>query len=90
MLENCVIPNDMVTVLKPHGMRTLADVSCYCKMTSVVSLDGVTSFFMLERCYIFMLMYATQSNYWRDLFSAMAESLKKLKTSNVFASFIVC
>ena len=37
-----------------------------------------------------MLMYATQSNYWRDLFSAMAESLKKLKTSNVFASFIVC
>ena len=35
-------------------------------------------------------MYATQSNYWRDFFSAMAESWKKLKTSNVFSSCIVC
>ena len=37
-----------------------------------------------------MYTYATQSNYWRDFFSAMAESWKKLKTSNVFSSFIVC
>ena len=35
-------------------------------------------------------MYATQSKYWWDFFSAMAESWKKLKTSNVFLSFIVC
>ena len=74
----------MVTVLKPRGMRALADVSC-CR---VVRRCNVV--FMLERRYIFMLMYATQSNYWRDLFSAMAESLKNLKTSNMFASFIVC
>ena len=35
-------------------------------------------------------MYATQSNYWRDFFSAMVESGKRLKTSNEFLSFIVC
>ena len=34
-------------------------------------------------------MYATQSNYWREFFNATAESWKKLKTSNVFSSFIV-
>ena len=28
--------------------------------------------------------------YWREFFSAMAESWKKLKTSNVFSPFIVC
>ena len=32
----------------------------------------------------------TQSNYWRDFFNAMEESWKKLKTSNVLSSFIVC
>ena len=31
-----------------------------------------------------------QSNYWRKFFSAMLESWKKLKTSNVFLPFIVC
>ena len=35
-------------------------------------------------------MYATHSNYWRELFSAVAEFRQKLKTSNVFSSFIVC
>ena len=30
-----------------------------------------------------------QSEVWRDFFSAMAESLKKLKTSNLFSLFIV-
>ena len=36
-----------------------------------------------------MYTYASQSEVWRDFFSAMAESLKKLKTSNLFSSFIV-
>ena len=31
-----------------------------------------------------------RQNFWRDIFSAMAESWKKLKTSNVVSSFIVC
>ena len=31
-----------------------------------------------------------QPSYWREFFSAMAESWKKMKTSNVFSSFIVC
>ena len=32
----------------------------------------------------------TVQPFLRDFFSAMAESWKKLKTSNVFSSFIVC
>ena len=32
----------------------------------------------------------TLSRYWREFFSAMAESWKKLKTSNVFSLFTVC
>ena len=35
-------------------------------------------------------MLAKLSNSWRNIFSAMAESWKKLKTSNVVSSFIVC
>ena len=55
-----------------------------------MALDGVTSFFTLERRYKYMYTYATQSNYWREFFSAMAKSWKKLKTLNVLSSFIVC
>ena len=33
-------------------------------------------------------MFAKQSDVWRDFLSAMAESWKKLKTSNLFSSFI--
>ena len=43
-----VISNDTVLVLKAHGKRALADVSCYYKMTSGMSLDGVTSFLRLK------------------------------------------
>ena len=35
------------------------------------------------------MMLAKQSEVWRDFFSAMAESWKKLNTSNLFSSFIV-
>ena len=35
-------------------------------------------------------MFAKQSDVWRDFFGAMAESRKKLKTSNLFSPFIVC
>ena len=35
-------------------------------------------------------MFAKQSSFWRDFFSAMAESSKKLKSSNVFSLFLVC
>ena len=34
-------------------------------------------------------MFAKQSKFWWDFFSAMAESWKKVKTSNLFSSFIV-
>ena len=84
--KKCVILNNNVTVLKAPGKGALADINCYCKMTPVMALDGLTWFFTLERHYKYMLTYATQSNYWWDFFSAMAESWKKLKTS----LFIVC
>ena len=50
MLNKCYIciSNDIVTVLKARGKRTRADVNCYCKMTSVVALDGVASFLRLK------------------------------------------
>ena len=35
------------------------------------------------------MMLAKLSEVWRDFFSAMAESWKKLNTSNLFSSFIV-
>ena len=34
-------------------------------------------------------MFVKQSDVWGDFFSAMAESWKKLKASNLFSSFIV-
>ena len=43
-----VISNNNITVLKVRGKRALADVNCYCKMTSVMALDGVTSFLRLK------------------------------------------
>ena len=45
---------------------------------------------MLERRNKYMKMFARQSNVWRDFCSAMAASCKKLKTSNMFSSFIIC
>ena len=40
--------NDIVTVLKGRGKRSPSDVTCYCKMTSVVALDAVTSYLRLN------------------------------------------
>ena len=34
-------------------------------------------------------MFAKQSSFWRDFFSAMAESSKNLKSLNLFSLFIV-
>ena len=48
MLKKRVISNDIVTVLKATEKRTLADVNCYYKMTSVMALDGVMSFLRLK------------------------------------------
>ena len=65
-------------------VRTI-DVICYCKMTSVMALDGVASVLRLKVVTITCLQtFATQSNFWGELFCAMAESRKRLKTSNVF------
>ena len=35
-------------------------------------------------------MFAKHSSFWRDFFSAIAESSKKLKSSNVFSLLILC
>ena len=54
-------------------------------MTSFMVLDGVTSFLRVKDVTI-----TCKRMRQRELFSAMAESWKKLKTSNVFSAFIVC
>ena len=43
-----VLSNDIVKVLKVCGKRALPDVNCYCKMTSDMALDSVTSFLRLN------------------------------------------
>ena len=91
MLKKCDISNDIVTVLKAHAKRALADFNCYCKMTSVVALDGVTLFLRLKyTIHSCKGMRHSPTYNWQDFLSAMAENWKKLKTSNVFSLFIVC
>ena len=73
------------SVLKARGKCALADIIFYCKMTSIMALDGVTSFLRLKD-----VTNTRQSIYWREFFSAMAKIWKKLKSSNVYSSLIVC
>ena len=47
------ISNNNSQFLRARGKRALADVYC-CKMTSVIALDGVRSFFTLKRRYKYM------------------------------------
>ena len=68
----------------------LVDVICYWKMTSFMTLDGVTSFLRLKDVTKTWKRLRRSLKYWREFFSAMAESWKKLKISNVFSSFILC
>ena len=58
-------------------------------MTSFMALDGVTSFLRLNDVTITCKCMRRSLKYWGEFFSAMVESWKKLKTSNVFSSFIV-
>ena len=58
-------------------------------MASFMALDGVTSFLRLK--YLTITCKGMRRNLRiREFFSAVAESWKKLKTSNVFSSFTVC
>ena len=54
-----------------------------------MALDGVTSFGALKILQMHLNVCETLQ-LWRNLFSSMAESSKKLKSSKVFALFIVC
>ena len=38
----------VVTVLKALGRRALSDVNCFIKVTSVMALDGATSYLRLK------------------------------------------
>ena len=58
-------------------------------MTSVMALDGVTSFYARKTSQIHVNVCDTVQ-LLREFLSTMAASWKKLKTSNVFSSFIVC
>ena len=73
-----------------RGKSALADVICYCKMMSVMALDGVTSFLFAKdvkntsKCmWHSQIIGGNSSVKW-------GESWMKLKASNVFSSFIVC
>ena len=60
-------------------------------MTPVVALDGVTSFCRLRKT-LQILVHVNVCEtvqLLKDFFSEMAESWKKLKTSNVFSPVIV-
>ena len=52
MLQKGNISNDKVTVWKALGKRTLVDINCSCKMTSIVALDGETSVLLLKTLHI--------------------------------------
>ena len=67
-----------------------ADIICYCKMTLFMRLDGVTLFLRLKAVTNTCKHIRRGQTIWRDFFIALVESWKKLKTSNVFSSFIVC
>ena len=62
-------------------------------MTSFRALDGVTSFLCLKdvtnTCKR-LRRGLSIVKYWRELFSAKAESWKKLKTSNLFLRRLLC
>ena len=68
----------------------LADVICYWKMTSFMALGDITSFLRLKDVTNTRKRMRHSLSIGGSYFSAMAESWKKLKTSNVFSSFIVC
>ena len=55
-----------------------------------MALDGVTSFLRLKDVTITCKRTRRSLSILGEFFSVMAESWKKLKTLNVFLSFIVC
>ena len=60
-------------------------------MMSIMAVDCVTSFLRFkDTTNTCISMFAKQSNFWWDFFSAMAESWKKLKALNAFLSLTVC
>ena len=91
MVKKKVVYQTIIQSLKARGKLVLADVICYCKMTSFMPLDGVTSFLPLKD------VTNTCTHMQRSLtivgnssVQHLVESWKKPKTSNVFALFIVC
>ena len=67
----------------------IADVICYWKMTSFMALGGVTSFLRLKDVTNKCKRMRRGLSIGGEFFSAKAESWNKLKTSNLFSSFIV-
>ena len=67
-------------------MHALADVNCYCKMTSLMELDSVTLFNTLGN--VTNTCKCMQHSPTIGRIFSVAESWKKLKNSNVFSSFV--
>ena len=60
MLEKCVISNNIVTVLKERGKPAPADVNRYCKITSLMALEGVMLFLRLKMLHTHVNMRHSQ------------------------------
>ena len=68
----------------------LADFNCYYKMTSAMALDGVMPFLRLKKKTLQIQVNLCDTvQLLVGMCSAMADSWKTLKPSNVFSSFIV-
>ena len=76
------------SVLKARGKRVLDDVICYCKNVVSHGVRRCNVVFTRKTCYKYMKTYATQSNFWQEFFSAMAENWKKLRLQMCFRGLL--
>ena len=67
----------------------IADFNCYYKMTSAMALDGAMPFLSLKKTLQIQVNVCDTVQLLVGMCSAMADSWKTLKPSNVFSSFIV-
>ena len=70
MVKKCDLSNHS---FESAGKSGLADVICYCKITSVMALDVVTMFLRLKDVTNTSKGMQHSPNYWWEFFSAMVK-----------------
>ena len=81
MLKNRVMKQQSRSFESARKACVIADVNVDCKMTSVITLDGVTC----KTLQIHVNIHAKQFNYCRS-----GGKLEEAEDFNVFSSFIAC